>query len=965
MKIRFDQFELDTERKSVSGPDGAVNLRPQTFAVLCFLIERAPAVVSRDELLDAVWGHQATSVSSVAQTIKELRQALGDSSSEPRLIATRRRLGYQFIGGVQTPEAVGTDERPENSGAPASDPLGPPLPPAALRLWPWPALAALALVAFLAVYWLTDQSQPQFSNDRLPTLAVAQMVNASDDPSLNWLGPALETYLGHALVELGGFRVLVVDPVQDRDETLLNDIDFLIEGRYLTAGVDGSRLLASLRRPGSGEIVTSLESGLGSWDVAALSIDMASAIRDGLGFSAPPGADSAAIRARLPRLPDSQRAYFGALEALNINRAKEALSRIAQARIDEPDNPRLDHLEALAWKSHGNWMAAREASERALAATRLWPRRDRLELEATAALLDFDHEQAADKLMALTQFYPEPESSRRLIDALIQAGRLRAANEALDSLRLRQPRDPRVALLAASLADAERDHETRLTEARRAVLLAEEEELDTLLPGALLSEAGALTELGRLDDARGVLDELFELDELLTDAELARTHLALASIQFQQGELGHALESSGLARTLYEAIPHPAGLAESLMVAGAIHDRAGRADDSLRVIEQAAGHFAEMGDQARQAHSLVQLGVARMGANQFDAAIANFEQAVRQFRNLGDRQGEGAALLNHATLLARTGRLIDAEPVFERALEAFEDVGDLRGQAMAMGSLAAIASDRRDWTRSIELAERSLGLFELLGAQLDIARVSYNLGILHRRRGDLLSAELRIEQAAEAFASQGAIQMQTRALTTLSAILVGMGRFEDINPLIETINQLDIDDAAELSVMHAVLGERAKLMGELETARAHFEQAEQLMASIGAASHLLVSRLNLARLELVEGRFVDAEQTARELVLGFGEIRVRSREIDALIVLTDALIGQQRPDDAASSLSRAEELAADLPDAEQSLKLALLRSRLSNPGLASERLDWVERTAGEQGFQPLMLQARNLRASVH
>ena len=958
MKITFDQFEVDTEQKTVSGPDGPLNLRPQTFSVLCHLIEQAPSVVSRDELLDAVWGHQATSVSSVAQTIKELRQALGDCTSEPHLIATRRRLGYQFIADVQRPlEAATADSTPRTT----EPEFQPALPPAALRLWPWPALGTLVLVAFLAAYWTTQRSQPSLVGERLPTLAVAQMVNASDDPELNWLGPALETYLGHALVELGGFRVLVIDPSSAADESLLTDIDFLIEGRYLTAGVDGSRLLASLRRPGSGEIVTSLESGIGGWDVAALSIDMASAIRDRLGFMAPPGADSTAIRARLPRLAGSQRAYFGALEALELNRAGLALAQIAQARLDEPDNPRLDHLEALAWMNRGDWNAARHASEKALAATRLWPRRDRLELEATAATLDFDFERAADSLQALTQFYPEPESSRRLVDALIRAGRLRAAREAVDSLYLQRPRDPRVAMLKAQLAQAERKHEQRLAAAREAVLLANEEELETLLPAALLAEAGALVELGRLNEARQVLDELFDLDELLTDAELAMTHLTLARVQFQQGDLGPALESAELALSLFDAVPHPAGQAESLLVAGAIHDRAGRIEASLAVLEQAVEHFAELGDQARQARSIVQLGVTLMRANQTDAAIEHFERGARHFRNLGDRQGEGAALINHATLLARGGRLIDSEPIFERALEAFSDAGDLRGQAMALGNLAGIAGDRRDWTRSIELAEQSLGLFELLGAQTDIARVSYNLGVLHRRRGDLLNAEFRIEQAADAFGSQGATLMQTRALTTLGAILVSMGRIDELDPILARIEALEIEDPAEMSVYHAMLGERALLLNDTGTAQMQFDQAYELMAAIGADNHLLVSRLNLARVDLAEGRLINAEQTARDLVIGFGEIRHINRQIDALMVLAEALINQSRASDAADAIGRAETLLEQSPDAEQTLKLALLRSRVSEPALALQRLDWVAKTAGEQGFVPILEQARQLQ----
>ncbi len=961
MKIQFDQFEIDTEQKSVRGPSGPVNLRPQTFAVLCHLIEQAPAVVSRDELLDAVWGHQATSVSSVAQTIKELRQALGDSSTEPRLIATRRRLGYQFVAAVRRPDLNAAAAPSPADNAPG---VAPTLSPQTLGLWPWPALSALVLIAVVAAYWATQRTQPSVVGERLPTLAVAQMVNASDDPELNWLGPALETYLGHALVELGGFRVLVVDPASAADESRLSDIDFLVEGRYLSAGVDGSRLLASLRRPGSGEIVTSLESGLAGWDVAALSIDMASAIRDRLGFVAPPGADAAAIRARLPRLPDSQRAYFSALEALELNQPELALARIVAARADEADNPRLDHLEALAWMRRGDWAQARRASEQALAATRLWPRRDRLELEATAAVLDFDFERAADSLQALTQFYPEPESSRRLVDALIRAGRLRAAQEALDSLRLKRPRDPRAALLGAQLAQAERRHEARLDAAREAVLLAHEEALEALLPAALLAEAGALVELGRLDEARRVLEDLFNIQDLLSEAEAALTHLVLARIQFQQGELALALASAETALGLFTAIPHLAGQAESLMVAGAIHDRAGRIEASLNVLEQAVEHFAELGDQGRQARSMVQLGVTLMRANQTDAAIERFERGARQFRNLGDRQGEGAALLNHATLLARGGRLIDSEPLFERALEAFVDAGDLRGQAMALGNLAGIAGDRRDWTRSIELAEQSLGLFELLGAQTDIARVSYNLGILHRRRGDLLSAEFRIEQAADAFSSQGATLMKTRALTTLGALMVSMGRFDELDTLLSRIEALDIEDDAERSVYHAVIGERALLNDDLDLARDHFSTAAELMAAVGADNHLLVSRLNLARLDLAKGRPVVAEQAARDLIVGFGEIRSVNRQIDALMLLAESLLDQNRAEDASTTISRAEDLLEQSPDAEQSIKLALLRSRVSEPALAVQRLDWVEITAGEQGFRPLMLRARELRTAL-
>lgn len=961
VKIRFDQFELDSEQKQVIGPDGPVILRPQTFAVLCHLIEQAPAVVSRDDLLDAVWGHQATSVSSVAQTIKELRQALGDSSSEPHLIATRRRLGYQFIGQVKAPNV-------NNSAAAADDSSSHPPPALPVRgfdhLWPWPAGLALIIALLVGVLWWSQPIQPERDGGRLPTLAVAGMVNSSNDPDLNWIGPALETYLGHALVELGGFRVLSVDAEASREPAALDGVDYVIEGRYLTAGVDGSRWLANLRRPGSDEIVTSLESGSSEWNVASISIDMATAIRDRLGFSAPPEADSAAIRARLPRRAGSQQTYFAAQQALSRLEPDQALAALASAREQEPDNPRLDLLSAQVHSSRGDLATARAFSAQAMAATALWPRRDRLDIEATAAMLAFDWQRAADRLQALNQFFPEDESSRRLVRALTRAGRFQDAREALDSLSLKHPDDPRLALLAAELAGLQKSHESQLEQAQRAGRLAAASEQPGLVAAAVLAESDALIELGEWSAARDLLDGLTASDSGLQDTDLARALHSLARLEFLQGDLGPALVTVSQAETLYAEIPHPVGLAETAMLRGAILDRSGRIEESIAALEQALVRFEEVADPRRTAHANVQFGTTLMRANRADEAIEHLDRAARSFRALGDRQGEGAALLNHATLIARAGRLPDAEPIFQRALEAFEDAGDLRGQAMALGNLAAIAGDRRDMTRSIALAEESLGIFEVLGAQTDIARVSYNLALIHRRQGDLLSAERRIRQSGEAFAEQGAVLMQMRALTTLGAILVGMGRFEELDTVMQTIETLDIEDPAEISVAHIVRGEQALIQGEPEAALRQFQRAHDLMSEINAENHMLVTEMHLARAELALGRAVAAEQSARRLAFAFGEIRMVNRQIDTLLLLADALLEQERLDDAAGVLGQADELLVGSPDAEQTLRLGLLRSRVSPPDLARERLAWVEETASRQGFLPLMQRARGLLAGT-
>ncbi|MBK8068834.1 MAG: winged helix-turn-helix domain-containing protein [Rhodanobacteraceae bacterium] len=101
MRYRLGEFLLDTQRELLIGPAGVANLRPQAYRLLCFLVERAPALVSRDALMDELWGHHALSPNVIPQTVSELRQALGDDPQQARFIETRHRRGYAFIAPVE------------------------------------------------------------------------------------------------------------------------------------------------------------------------------------------------------------------------------------------------------------------------------------------------------------------------------------------------------------------------------------------------------------------------------------------------------------------------------------------------------------------------------------------------------------------------------------------------------------------------------------------------------------------------------------------------------------------------------------------------------------------------------------------------------------------------------------------------------------------------------------------------
>jgi len=955
--ILFDGFELNLEQQSLRGPQGPIALRPQTFAVLCHLIEKTPGVVSQDALLDAVWGHQATSVSSVAQTIRELRNALGDSSSKPKFIATRRRMGYQFIATVERHD-------PESdASSPAVTSPTKQVAEQAQPQWyshPWALIGVVGLFVLLAVVWRLQPSAP-LPAEQLPTLAIGDMVNSSADPELNWLSPALETYLGHALVELGGFRVLSVDRAGEASES---EADFLIDGQYLSAGVDGARLLAQLRRPGSSEIITSLESNDADWDVAGLSINLATAIRDHLGFNAPAQADASAITARLPGPAEVQRAFFRAKEAFNALDFDQALAVVDLGLAQQSDSPPLIMLKAQTLSALGNIEGARALSEQALSATRLWPRRDRLELEATAALLDFEFDRAADRLQALTQFYPEPASSRRLIHALIQSGRLNAAREGLASLKLKQPEDARLALLGAELARVERKHDERLEQATEARRLAEAADAPSMIVAARMSEASALIRTGELEAAETTLQALIDDSLPVTASDRTRARLSLARIEFQRGNLERALTMTDPVQTSFEALAHPEGRADTHMLRASILDRSGQPDEAIEQMNFAQAQLETLDDPRRLAQAGVLFGVTLMRARRFEEAEARLSQAASYFRSINDRQGEGAALINQATLLARNGRGVDAEPIFQRALEAFEDAGDLRGQAIVLGNLAAIAGQRRDFSRSIELAEQSLGLFELIGAQTDIARVNFNLGLLYRNQGDLLQAETNMRRAAEAFGEQGAREMELRSSTSLASLLVNMGRGDEASPILDALETLPIEDVDGRSVIDVVRGNQALIDGEIDEATRHYDNALAKAEGVDSDSGRTMAQIGLAQTALAQQQWVLAEQLARDIFAHAVETRNRSGKVDALLILARARVEQGRLAQAEQDLTQVDDILDEAPDALRSLRLGLVRAHLGQTEIRRQHLDWVLQMAQRVGYAPLARQAEERLLSL-
>jgi DNA-binding winged helix-turn-helix (wHTH) protein/TolB-like protein len=109
----FDGFRVDLVRRQVYAADGAaLALSSRAYDTLVNLIERRGEIVSKDDLMKAVWPRAVVEENNLSQAISSLRRALGDPRDSPRYIATIAGRGYRFVADVTVDGASEAERTP-------------------------------------------------------------------------------------------------------------------------------------------------------------------------------------------------------------------------------------------------------------------------------------------------------------------------------------------------------------------------------------------------------------------------------------------------------------------------------------------------------------------------------------------------------------------------------------------------------------------------------------------------------------------------------------------------------------------------------------------------------------------------------------------------------------------------------------------------------------------------------------
>jgi DNA-binding winged helix-turn-helix (wHTH) protein/TolB-like protein/Tfp pilus assembly protein PilF len=223
----FGPFLLDTARQQVFRQGEPVALTPKTYDTLRVLVESGGALMSKDELMAALWPDSSVEESNLTQQISMIRKALADGPGRDQYITTVPGRGYRFAAPVR----AWSDE-------PASDaPTVAPSPPR------WPKQTLLLALAAAAVVLVLIASRPS----TVPrSIGVLPFQNLKQDPALSFLGFSLADAI---ITKLDYVNSLTVrpsyavekyrnSPIDLRTAARELQADTLLTGSYLREGED-------------------------------------------------------------------------------------------------------------------------------------------------------------------------------------------------------------------------------------------------------------------------------------------------------------------------------------------------------------------------------------------------------------------------------------------------------------------------------------------------------------------------------------------------------------------------------------------------------------------------------------------------------------------------------------------------------------------------------------------------------
>jgi len=363
-------------------------------------------------------------------------------------------------------------------------------------------------------------------------------------------------------------------------------------------------------------------------------------------------------------------------------------------------------------------------------------------------------------------------------------------------------------------------------------------------------------------------------------------------------------------------------LAEALMTLGVLYNRTGRPDEAEATYAEALQTSEAVGAHALSARILQNQAILFKNRSEFDEAARLLDLTLLAYQDAGLEILPGEFYSGRANLNMARGELVEADLELQKALVAFREIGDRRGEAKMLN----------------------------------------NTGFLRRLQGRLEDAEAYHLRSLEIRREIGDRVGEGRIQGLLSVVYAELGRYEDAKKSATGALEIARESRDRLfeATSLAQLADAELALGEPDAARRHYLEGRNIFDEIQDHLRVLQSDLKIARLDMTENKWAQAEQLTRQVLDDARGQTLMQPEVEALELLGDLALTRGETAAAieqyAATIDRLQETSWTSKENELTAKLAEAYMEVPDLEAAAPLIGAL--AGGEENVASLKTQAR-------